>query len=96
MNEQDMQSYGSKIISVDNRKELSNYYNSKDYSIIIHANYNGDYVLINIYDNIFVTTSSNPNIKADELYDETKKNELDEMLKNPEIKEESDTKGFQL
>ena len=92
--ERDMQEFGTKTLMFYEKSKMKEYQNSEDYYFKIELTYNEEPMELDVYNKLFTLKSNNPDISFSDIYDDTKKNELDEMLS--ENKEESDTKGFQL
>ena len=92
--ELDMKSFGSEVLKPAQTEELQKYHNSKNYMIQIASNYHGDYVKIVIYDHMLQLSTKKDDIYLDTIYDDTKKNELDEMFGSNNLNNSEDSKGF--
>lgn len=95
--EHDMQDFGSKYISISDENELEGYYNSDSYMIMINANLKGETMEIRISGNLFATASKNPDLEFSNVFEDIKKNEIDDMLNNDfDNKEMVDNSNYKL
>lgn len=95
--ERDMQEFGSKSLDLSQIEEMKEYFKSDDYMFQIFLKYRQDLVELDINNKIFTLRSSNPDIVFSDIYDDTKKNELDDMLNNDfDNKEMVDNSNYKL
>lgn len=95
--ERDMQDFGRKTVFFYDDDEMKKYSNTGEYHFRIKLTYNSEPVELNVYRNILTMKSLNPDLNILDIYDDTKKNELDDMLNNDfDNKEMVDNSNYKL